>query len=71
MQNKANLLNAQIIVTSVLTKDYENVRLGRRWKNKAKQTQSNPIFNPKNAPRLCNVFPFDRTDITITEANKI
>jgi hypothetical protein len=36
MQNKANLLNAQIIVTSVLTKDYENVRLGRRWKNKAK-----------------------------------
>jgi hypothetical protein len=38
------------------------------------QTQSNPtcselvepIFNPKNAPRLCNVFPFDRADITIT-----
>ena len=63
MQNKPNLLNAQMNVNKVLTKDYENVRLHRGFK---KQTQSNPIFNPKNAPRLCNVFPFDRADITIT-----
>jgi len=39
MQNKANLLNAQINVNKVLTKDYENERLHGRRKNKAKQTQ--------------------------------
>ncbi len=36
MQNKAKLLNAQMNVTKVLTKDYENERLHRRGKNKAK-----------------------------------
>jgi len=30
MQNKANLLDAQMNVSSVLTKDYENVPLRRR-----------------------------------------
>jgi hypothetical protein len=40
MQNKANLLNAQMNVSSVLTKYYENVPLHRRRENKAKQTQS-------------------------------
>ena len=44
MQNKANLLNTQTNVKKVLTKDYENERLHRGFK---KQTQSNPIFNPK------------------------
>jgi hypothetical protein len=39
MQNKPNLLNAQINVNKVLTKDYGNVRLGGRGKNKANQTQ--------------------------------
>ncbi len=47
MQNKANLLNTQMNVNKVLTKDYENVRLHRRGKNKPNsnpiQTQSNPI----------------------------
>ncbi|MBA7647080.1 hypothetical protein ES703_54850 [subsurface metagenome] len=43
MQNKANLLDSQMNVSSVLTKDYENEHLRRGWKNKAKQTQSNPI----------------------------
>jgi len=33
--NKANLLNAQMNVNKVLTKDYENVHLHRRGKNKA------------------------------------
>jgi len=45
MQNKPNLLNAQINVSSFITKDYENVHLLGHRKNKAKQTQSNPISN--------------------------
>jgi len=44
MQNKANLLDAQMNVSSFITKDYENVHLLGRRKNKAKQTQSNPCF---------------------------
>ena len=39
MQNKPNLLNAQINVSSIFTKDYENVHLLGRRKNKANQTQ--------------------------------
>ena len=36
MQNKANLLDAQINVSSVLTKYYVNLHLRSRFKNKAK-----------------------------------
>ena len=47
MQNKPNLLNAQMNVNTVKTKDYENERPCRRGKNKAKtnpiQSQSKPI----------------------------
>ena len=46
MQNKPNLLNAQINVSSFITKDYENARLLGRRKNKPNQTQSNPISIP-------------------------
>jgi len=46
MQNKPNLLNAQMNVNKVLTKDYESQTLGGRGKNKPNtkpiQTQSNP-----------------------------
>jgi len=42
MQNKPNLLNAQMNVSKVLTKDYENVRLRRRGENKPNQTQFHP-----------------------------
>jgi hypothetical protein len=42
MQNKANLLDTQMNVTIVLTKDYENKRLCSRPE---KQTQSNPIYS--------------------------
>ena len=38
-QYKPNLLNAQMNVTSFLTKDYENVPLRRRGENKPNQTQ--------------------------------
>jgi len=48
-QNKANLLDAQMNVSSILTKDYENVPLRRRGENKPNQTQSpSPRFYPKN-----------------------
>ncbi len=40
MQNKANLLDAQMNVSSVLTKDYENKRLCRCGENKPDQTQT-------------------------------
>ncbi len=43
MQNKPNLLDAQMNVSTVLTRDYENVHLLARRKNKPNQTQSNPI----------------------------
>ncbi len=56
-QFKANLLNAQMNVNKVLTKDYENVRLHGRWKNKANQTQSNPISPPKKTEKNTNFFP--------------
>jgi len=40
MQNKANLLDIQMNVSSVKTKDYEDKRLCRRGE---KQTQTKPI----------------------------
>jgi len=39
-QNKANLLDAQMNVSAVLRKDYENKP---RFRTPGKQTQSNPI----------------------------
>ena len=36
MQNKANLRNSWMNVSPIITKDYENVRLHRGSKNKAK-----------------------------------
>jgi len=66
MQNKANLLDAQINVSSFITKDYENVHLLERRKNKAKQTQykanqsqNKPNMNPKQTqsnPNKANLY---------------
>jgi len=42
MQNKANLLNAQMNVSSFITKYYENKP---RLQTPGKQTQSNPILS--------------------------
>jgi hypothetical protein len=39
MQNKANLLDTQMNISSVTTKEYENKRLFRRPENKPKQSQ--------------------------------
>jgi len=50
MQNKPNLLNAQINVSVVITKYYENIPLSRGAENKPNskpiQSQSNPISTP-------------------------
>jgi len=46
-QFKANLLNAQMNVSTVYTKHYENARLRGRGKNKPNQTQSE-ILNQKS-----------------------
>ena len=42
MQNKPNFKNAQINVSKVSTKDYENIHLHKRPKTNPIQTQSNP-----------------------------
>ena len=46
MQNKPNLPNALMNVSSVLTKDYENKRLRRCGQNKANQSQYKANTNP-------------------------
>jgi hypothetical protein len=54
-QNKPNSLNAQMNVSSALTKYYENKL---RFRAPPKQTQSNPIFtkNPEKLARLVRKF---------------
>ena len=58
-QFKPNLLNAQMNISSVLTKDYENERLCRRGENKPNPARrslgedgSNPIFLLPKPPKL-------------------
>jgi len=46
MQNKANLLDTQMNVSSVTTKEYENKRLFRCPENKPNQTQ--PVVSLSN-----------------------
>jgi len=46
MQNKPNLLDAQINVTSFYTVNYENKRLCRCGENKANQSQYKPNTKP-------------------------
>ncbi len=48
-QNEPNLLNAQMNISSILTKDYENVPLRRRGENKPNQTQFFSYPNPPDS----------------------
>ena len=75
MQNKPNLPDAQMNISSVLTEYYENIPLHRRRQNKANskpiQSQSKPIkpnFKP-NAPKTnpikANFKPVPRCDSTV------
>ena len=54
-QYKPNTLDAQMNVSSVITKDYENEP---RLRTPGKQTQTNPIFtkNPEKLARLVRIF---------------
>ena len=63
MQNKANLLNAQMNANKVITRDYENETLGKRGKNKPNtnpikpnQTQLKPI-KCQNKPNTNPIKP--------------
>ncbi len=46
MQNKPNLLDAQMNVTSLITVDYENKSNWKLGENKANQSQYKPNSNP-------------------------
>ena len=49
MQNKPNLLNAQMNISTAVTMYYVNIRLRSRFKNKANQSQFKPNSNPIKA----------------------
>ena len=61
MQNKPNLLNAKMNISSILTKDYENKP---RLPAPGKQTQSNPIPTPTFLPLKFCPSPLFVTFIT-------
>ena len=85
-QNKPNLLNAQMNISSVLTKDYENERLCRRGENKPNQTQfQNPTAEKwtaadvsgfeyqvlyVNLPSICNRALIDSSAIFVPPGEK-
>jgi len=46
MQNKANLLNALMDVTSLITVDYENIANWKLGENKANSKPIKPNTNP-------------------------
>jgi len=54
MQNKPNLLNAQMNINKVLTKDYENARLRGPPKNKANSKPIQSQFMPKQTQYKAN-----------------
>jgi hypothetical protein len=54
VQNKPNFLNSQKYVTYDKAKDYENIFLLGRRKNKPNQTQTNPISPPFLTPKLAS-----------------
>ncbi len=71
MQNKPNLLNAQMNITTAITMDYVNIRLRSRFKNKAKQTQ----FKPNLPDAQMSVYSiltkvYERNDIFAVPQNK-
>ena len=66
MQNKPNLLNAEMNVSYDYRKDYENKRLRRHRKNKPNQTQfeaqSKPI-RPNSKPNQTQ-FLYQKSSLT-------
>jgi hypothetical protein len=62
MQNKPNLQNDEMNLTSFITKGSDNFRPFSRRKNKANQSQFNANFNPKLAlfSEILALFGFQR-----------
>ena len=56
MQNKPNLLNAQMNVTSLITVDYENIANWKLGENKPKTNPIKPNFKLGNVS-LGNYYP--------------
>ena len=61
MQNKANFKKAQMNVTKVSTRNYENIRLHERCENKPNQTQfvaAQPLAKPEQSqfPMFSPIF---------------
>ena len=60
MQNKPNLLNAQMNVSKVLTKDYENISNWKLGENKPNTNRIKPnllrrsLWRSRIKPNLCN-----------------
>ncbi len=57
MQNKPNLLNAQMNVNAVVTNDYENQRLADMAKTKPIQTQYKANTKPIQSQYKANTDP--------------
>jgi hypothetical protein len=54
MQNKPNLLNAQMNVTSLITVDYENIANWKLGENKPNSKPIKPNTNPKQTQYKAN-----------------
>jgi hypothetical protein len=71
MQNKPNLEIDPMVVTKVLTTDYDKRTLGGRGKNKPKQTQNKPNRKKaKNAPTSLLLTTNDQRLTTREAQNK-
>jgi len=71
MQNKPNLPNAQINVSSVLTKDYENVPLRRCAENKANSKPIKPnLKKAKMKPSSVKTKDYENVPLPRRRQNK-
>jgi hypothetical protein len=69
MQNKANLLDAQMNVSSVLTKYYENAPLRRCGENKPNQTQLQTQREAPPEPQGAHLILTGLTNQSISSLN--
>ena len=68
MQNKPNLLNAQMNVCTAITMDYVNIRLRSRFKNKANSKPIQSQFKANSKPIKANFNAYQtQTNPTCSE----
>jgi len=65
MQNKANLLDAQMNVTSVKTMNYEQITMNNANKNKPNQTQPVVSLPAVSKVEPSNLFPKSQNEIKL------